>query len=913
MDDSFGPSGEVEMRPIAVPGHSPTGAGVAYDGMESPPREKASRKPSARRARSATAPTAGRDHSPRSASSQEGPSPARGVVDWHQADIQRWLAQEGLGSKVGALHGIDRGIELLAMTRADLSTLPHSPGSRFSVADLDRVWRALQRLRVRERSHIFMTLGDQGAEGGGVVPHTGTPEAEGIPAHVARQMPLEVADRLRTPASPLRERRQSGSEPEKHVGFAASCKTFADQHRPELFGLRHLLVATTVVLIILGFQSRPSEWRTLGRVHLRVHEVESAFKGDIYSVSPSRPLTLNLTKGLPSDFVTVWLFVPPVQYELGALVGNSTAGATPGRPPTVRVEIIHLHRNGSWMATGESFETQAHHSKPSSGKGRLRGSVRTDPDVIDTRLTLGVTQMARGRAAFSHIPLKVKVVQHPALVEHGPLLGAMILLMMYTLIMLELVPKTVAAMGASLCAVATVSYLQERPDLEELVAWIDIETIGLLFGMMVMVGLLSTTGFFEWAAAKGYRLSGGDTWRLVVILCIFTGVVSAILDNVTTVLLVAPVTLRLCKVLGVRPQPVLIAEVVFSNIGGALTPIGDPPNVIIANNDDVRAEGVTFFQFTAHMLGGVLMAGATTLWLLKRLLKNDLMKCDTQLQTLENELLFYESLVSDLAGTTTDILAPKMYFNQRIAEIEHEIALLKEADAGRHETPGTPLPTQGPSADQLEEMYKITDRTLLAQCGVVIGTVVLLFFLHSTIQLQISIAMISLLGAITLIAIADRSLESLLHKVEWPTLLFFASLFVLMRALEELELVEALTKAASSAVKGTPPGSQTTVAVLLVLWLSALVSAFIDNIPFTAAMVPVIANMAHDTDLNVKFPPLIWALAFGTCFGEVRAPLNPERPPNFLQCILPPWFPRHAAVGAGCHRVPAHRCTVLAP
>merc|ERR1712137_942155 len=118
--------------------------------------------------------------------------------------------------------------------------------------------------------------------------------------------------------------------------------------------------------------------------------------------------------------------------------------------------------------------------------------------------------------------------------------------------------------------------------------WIDFETVGLLFGMMIMVGIFSETGFFEWSAIKAYKLSKGNIWHLTVILCIFTAVVSAFLDNVTTILLLTPVTVRLCKVLDVRPEPILISEVMFSNIGGTATAIGDPPNIIIVNEPRIR-------------------------------------------------------------------------------------------------------------------------------------------------------------------------------------------------------------------------------------------------------------------------------------------------------------------------------------
>ena len=145
--------------------------------------------------------------------------------------------------------------------------------------------------------------------------------------------------------------------------------------------------------------------------------------------------------------------------------------------------------------------------------------------------------------------------------------AAVILLGVYVLIIFELIHRALAAMLGSFIALGVLSVLGKQPPLEVIVGWIDYETVMLLFGMMVIVGIFSDTGVFEWAAVKAYRMSGGHTWRLLTYLCIISGVVSAFLDNVTTILLLTPVTIRICKVIGLDPVPVLLAEVVFSNIG----------------------------------------------------------------------------------------------------------------------------------------------------------------------------------------------------------------------------------------------------------------------------------------------------------------------------------------------------------
>jgi len=156
------------------------------------------------------------------------------------------------------------------------------------------------------------------------------------------------------------------------------------------------------------------------------------------------------------------------------------------------------------------------------------------------------------------------------------------------------------------------------------VDWVDFDTIGVLFGMMVMVGILSTTGVFEYCAVKAYKMSGGDTWKLTVLLCVFTGVASAFLDNVTTILLLAPVTIRLCEVINISPITMLLLEVMFSNIGGTATPIGDPPNIIVVSDRKVQASGVAdFLSFTIHILPGIVISAALCLWYTKKFVHED--------------------------------------------------------------------------------------------------------------------------------------------------------------------------------------------------------------------------------------------------------------------------------------------------
>ncbi|KFP51096.1 P protein, partial [Cathartes aura] len=203
------------------------------------------------------------------------------------------------------------------------------------------------------------------------------------------------------------------------------------------------------------------------------------------------------------------------------------------------------------------------------------------------------------------VPLSMKHQYLHANIEAQVTIASIILVGVYVLIILEIVHRTLAAMLGSLAALATLATVGERPSMVKVVEWIDYETLALLFGMMVLVAIFSETGFFDYCAVKAYRFSRGKVWAMITLLCLIAAILSAFLDNVTTILLFTPVTIRLCEVLNLDPRHVLIAEVIFTNIGGAATAVGDPPNVIIVSKQELRKQGLDFAAFTGHMFVGI--------------------------------------------------------------------------------------------------------------------------------------------------------------------------------------------------------------------------------------------------------------------------------------------------------------------
>ncbi|XP_070552301.1 P protein-like [Ptychodera flava] len=453
----------------------------------------------------------------------------------------------------------------------------------------------------------------------------------------------------------------------------------------------------------------------------------------------------------------------------------------------------------------------------------------------------------------------------PDTVQGSVIYAAIILVAVYVLICFDFVHRTLAAMIGSMAALATLAALNQRPSLEYIMEWIDHETLALLWGMMTMVAIFADTGIFDWSALMSYKLAKGRVWVLITILCIFTGTVSAFLDNVTTILLMTPVTIRLCEVLNLDPKLILIAEVLFSNIGGTATAVGDPPNVIIVSNKDIQEAGIDFAEFTLHMFIGVIFcmfAGYGLLRLMFR--KNPFQNTEPQdVAELNREIEIWKRAAARIVPTTKEENVVKALLLDKVVTLEHE--LHSKVYERRHQR-NTVDPHWKDTLEELQEKYKITDSVLLIKSSIVLGATVLLFFTYSFLPLDLNIGWISVIGAICMLIIADiPHLESIFERVEWATLLFFAALFVLMEGLHYLGLIEFIGDAVADLIASVPKEHQLMVAIITVLWVSAIASSFIDNIPFTTAMIPIIINVSATNDLPLK--PLVWSLAYGACLG----------------------------------------------
>ena len=360
-----------------------------------------------------------------------------------------------------------------------------------------------------------------------------------------------------------------------------------------------------------------------------------------------------------------------------------------------------------------------------------------------------------------------------------------VFLFTYGLIMSERIHRTVAAMFGA----AVVMMLKVVP-WEKLPEYLDLDTIFLLAGMMIIVNTARNSGLFEYLAIKTAKLAKGSPIRVLLLFSVVTALVSSFLDNVTTVLLLTPMLLYISKLMEINPMPFLLSEIFASNIGGAATLIGDPPNIMIGS-----AAKLSFMDFILNM----------------------------------SPIAFIDLLVSIVL----------IYFIYRGA--------LKVDERDREKINRT--------LERLDEKAAIKDLALFRKSIATIGLVVMLFFLHD--RLGVEPAVVALFGASFILLWSREKPEEVLEKVEWATLFFFGGLFIIVGGLVETGLIGQLANWITSHIVGEGE------ALIAIAWFSAFASAIIDNIPFTATMIPLIKAMGGS--LNVY--PLWWALSLGACLG----------------------------------------------
>ena len=307
--------------------------------------------------------------------------------------------------------------------------------------------------------------------------------------------------------------------------------------------------------------------------------------------------------------------------------------------------------------------------------------------------------------------------------------------------------------------------------------------------MMIIVNIIKRTGLFQYLAIKTAKISKGDPLKIIVYFSIITAIASGLLDNVTTILLIVPVSLVISDTLKINPLPFIIAEILTANIGGAATLIGDPPNIMIGS-----FTGFSFTDFVINLAPLMLIIFIVTIMIIKFIYRKTL-------------------IVTDEAKAK--ILA-------------------------------------------MDEKLAIRDKRLLIKSLIVLFITITGFSLAEQIGLES--ATVAIFGAAALLLISRIEPEEILSEVEWGTIFFFGGLFILVGALESIGVISILAEKLLTLTKG-----DLNITTLIVLWMSAILSAFLDNIPYVATMIPLVNEMESLSQFN--FEPVWWALSIGACLG----------------------------------------------
>ncbi|MCI5951609.1 MAG: ArsB/NhaD family transporter [Anaerostipes sp.] len=363
------------------------------------------------------------------------------------------------------------------------------------------------------------------------------------------------------------------------------------------------------------------------------------------------------------------------------------------------------------------------------------------------------------------------------------IIAVVIFIVTMTAIMTEKVHRTVAAMtGAILLLVTGIL------SLDTAIGYVDVNTLGVLVGMMLFVGIVKNSGIFEYIAIKAAKLAKGRPWPIMVAFIVITAVLSAFLDNVTTVLLVGPMTLAITKMLNVNPIPYIMTQIMASNIGGTATLIGDPPNIMIGSAADL---GFGDFLLNTGMASIIVLI----------------------ISILCYYVLYRKQLIVDEANI------------KKVMALDEKKSIVNPA---------------------------LMKKSILMLCLVALG-----FILHS--QLHLESCYISLSAACIMLLIGKQDPEEIIATVEWSTILFFIGLFVVVGGLEQVGIIDSL---AHGLVDIT--GGNMLITMMAILWIAAIVSAFLDNIPFVATLIPLIITIGK-TGMDIT--PLWWALSLGACLG----------------------------------------------
>jgi Na+/H+ antiporter NhaD/arsenite permease-like protein len=589
--------------------------------------------------------------------------------------------------------------------------------------------------------------------------------------------------------------------------FLAVCVVFGTQHEPQVPEFYSLTSASNITVDI--------DYRD-----------QSKFL-QVFLSSPMERQMKSMTQGIELDLLTINMF-------LDLKIENTTIYF-----PIVNASMPLFQIN----TTHEDGIIESNFLLP---YGDVRG---------DCRLILSTPSNAP-------IPVMVTLKQQTWLIEYTVPMAYIIFTGVYSLIIFDVVSRPLAGLIGVFVGIMGLSLVQQRPTIREMAGFVDWGALALVFGMMLIFGILKGSGVFEWAALKAYKLARGKIWALMIIMSFFCFFVSVFIDNVTLMLLMVPITFQICQVIDIDPLPLLITECLFGNVGGAGAPLSEE-FVIILNNPGIQKYNISFAKSLAVLFPGAFLGALACflpVWISNRSIMNkkpvlnpEKAKIIEQVRIWKKSLGRYDE---DDPEATPEELKVKQILLDHIKSLEDNANSI--SDSG------------GANLDDLEKQYRIHNKPLLIRSSIIIAIVMFLFVIESFIHpwIHLSLPWIALMGAVALLLFSG--IEDIDHvfqeTIEWPTMIFFVTLFILIECVNRMGMMASIGSGLEKLIHLVPEQWKMFFAITLLIWVSAFVSAFVDNVPYITGMIPVLLQLAKPpTGLPIE--GILYSLFFGVVIG----------------------------------------------
>eukprot|EP01105_Mastigella_eilhardi_P007341 TRINITY_DN18819_c0_g1_i1.p1 TRINITY_DN18819_c0_g1~~TRINITY_DN18819_c0_g1_i1.p1 ORF type:complete len:730 (-),score=212.81 TRINITY_DN18819_c0_g1_i1:124-2313(-) len=455
--------------------------------------------------------------------------------------------------------------------------------------------------------------------------------------------------------------------------------------------------------------------------------------------------------------------------------------------------------------------------------------------------------------------------------------AAIVFVIVFAVLAFEMVSRALVTMIGDIILFGLLWAFQQQPTLEAVLSWLDWRTMVLLASMMMAVAIFADTGFFEFSAWQVLKFSRKKLsmlslttrkWIILLAMGAMTFMASAFLDNCTTVLLFGPVTVRMAQLLEADPMPLLMTMIFFCTLGGATTYVGDPPNLIIGGQFELGFN--PFIINCAPPIFIILLPSIGAMWLMFRKRMQKVVPVD-QAPRAEQEGSgsvngeAHRATVNEQEPSSEDAPTTDIPLVERHAE----------GEAGDEENP-TPSDSASSAMSEEEEKarkeaemdaeYRIKDKTTFYK-SVIMLSLMLVFFLLESVTM-VSTTWVAVVGAgILLLITSPRQIAPILEKIEWPTLYFFAYLFIFVKLVEKLGVIFWISESVVSMIESFPPDARLPIAMMVILWISALLACWCNNIAFTASIIPLIYFIANKPGLGVPLRPLAWSLALGVAMS----------------------------------------------